>query len=233
MNFRNNINYFKKKDSMKGIGAGLLIAGLFFLWLGIGYLGWIAWIFMMIAIPAGFLMFIIGSIISSTESDIDEDIEKKCEGLELDLENDKDFSKRMLRNTMPNVAQGYEYNGEGLMFRKDKKGSWRSSKYTKYVIYLLSDALYINCRTISLISEEVENRSFEVPYDTVDSIEIKKEENTIQVGKNSFKVEKARFVIKYGEEFTFSAPMNDDIKSGELVDTLNKLVSKAKKAKEE
>lgn len=232
MNFRNNINYFKKKDSMKGIGAGLLIVGLFFLWLGIGYLGWIAWIFMMIAIPAGFLMFIVGSVISSTESDIDEDIEKKCEGIELDFENDKDFCKRILKNIAPNVAQGYEYKGEGLMFRRDKSGSWRSSKYTKYVIYALSDALYINSRTISLISEDVENRSFEVPYDMVDSIEIKKEENTIQVGKNSFSVKKSRFVIKYGEGFTFSAPMNDDIKSEEFVDTLNKFVVKAKKAKE-
>ena len=232
MNFRNNINYFKKKDSMKGIGAGLLIVGLFFLWLGIGYLGWVAWIFMMIAIPAGFLMFIVGSIISSTESDIDEDIVKKCEGIELDLENDKDFAKRILKNIAPSVAQGYEYNGEGLMFRKDKRGSWRSSKYTKYVIYALTDGLYINCRTVSLISEYVENRSFEVPYDMVDSIEIKKEENTIQVGKNSFNIKKSRFIIKYGEDFTFSAPMNDDIKSEEFVDTLNKFVAKAKKAQE-
>ena len=232
MDFRNNINYFKKKDSIKGIGGALLIIGLFFLWLGIGYLGWFAWIFMIFAIPSGLLMFILGSTISSNDGDIDECIEKKCKGLELDLEGDKNFAKRVLKNIDPTVAKGYEYNEKELMFRKDKRGSWRSSKYTKSIIYVLSDALYINSRTFSLISDDEENRCVEILYDTVDSVEMKEEENILQVGKNSFSVKKYRLVIKYGEGITFSTPINNDIRSEEFVETLNKMIAKAKKEKE-
>lgn len=233
MNFRNNINYFKKKDSIKGIGAGLLIVGLFWLWLGIGYIGWIAYFFMILSIPSGFIMFILGSTLSSNDADMDEYIKKNCEGLELDLEGDKNFSKRILKNKEPNVTGGYEYNGEGLMFRKDKRGTWRSSKYTKSVIYVLSDALYINSRTFSLISDDTENRLLEISYDTVESVEMKNEEHVIVAGKNSFKIKKDRLVIKYGEGMTFSAPMNNDIRSEEFIEMLNRMVLKAKKQKEE
>ena len=232
MNFRNNINYFKKKDSIKGIGAGLLIVGLFWLWLGIGYIGWIAYFFMILSIPSGFIMFILGSTLSSNDSDMDEYIKKKCEGLEIDLENDKNFSKRIIKNNEPNVTQGYEYNGEGLMFRKDKKGTWRSSKYTKSIIYLLSDALYINSRTISLVSDDTQNRLLEIRYDTVDSVEMREEEHVIVSGKNSFKIKKDRLVIKYGDGKTFSAPINHDIRSEEFVEMLCRTVSKVKTAKE-
>ena len=233
MNFRNNINYFKKKDTIKGMGGALLIIGLLWLWLGIGYLGWIAYFFMILAIPSGFLMFILGSTISSNHSDIDEYIQKNCQGLEIDLENDKNFNKRVVKNIEPTVTQGYEYSGEELMFRKDKKGTWRSSKYTKSIIYVLSDGLYINLRTISIISENVENRSLEIPYDTVDSIEMMKEENIIQSGKNKVNIKKDRFVIKYGEGMTFSVPMNNDIRSEEFIEMLSRMVSKAKTAKKE
>ena len=233
MNFRNNINYFKKKDSIKGIGAGLLIVGLFWLWLGIGYIGWIAYFFMILSIPSGFIMFILGSTLSSNDADIDEYIKKSCEGLELDLESDKNFSKRILKNMEPNVTAGYEYSGDGLMFRKDKRGAWRSSKYTKSIIYVLSDALYINSRTFSLVSDETQNRLIEIPYDAIDSVEMQKEEHVIVSGKNSFKIKKDRLLIKYGEGMTFSAPMNNDIRSEEFVELLNKMVSKAKKQKEE
>ena len=231
MNIRNNINYFKKRDAMKGIGGGLLIVSLFSLWIGFG--GIFTLIFMMLAVPTGFLMFLIGSIISSNENDIDECIVKKCDGLELDLEGDKNFSKRVMKNIAPNVTQGYEYNGEDLMFRKDKKGTWRSSKYTKSIIYVLSDGLCINSRTFSLVSKEVENRLFEVSYDTINSVEMKKEENTIQAGRKSFKINKYRFVLKYGEGITFSVPMNNDIKSEEFVDMLNRFILKEKEQKSE
>ena len=233
MNFRNNINYFKKKDSIKTIGGGLLIIGLFWLWLGIGYIGWIAYFFMILSIPTGFIMFILGSTISSNEGDIDEYIKKNCEGLEVDLENDKIFSKRILKNREPNVTEGYEYNGEGLMFRKDKRGTWRSSKYTKSIIYVLSDELCINSRTFSIVSDEIQNRFVEIPYETIESVEMKQEEHVIVSGKNSVKIKKDRLVIKYGEGMTFSTPMNNDIRSEEFIEMLNKTVSKAKTPKEE
>ena len=61
---------------------------------------------------------------------------------------------------------------------------------------------------------------------------MKEEENILQVGKNSFSVKKYRLVIKYGEGITFSTPINNDIRSEEFVETLNKMIAKAKKEKE-
>ena len=79
MKFRNNINYFKKKDVIKSIGIVLLVLGAILLFVNFGY---ISWILMILFISSGFLMSIIGSIISSNEGDMDEYISRECMGLD-------------------------------------------------------------------------------------------------------------------------------------------------------
>ena len=226
---KNNINYFKKKDQVKLVGGGLLIVGLFMLWLRFGML---SWILAPVFVPVGLGLFLYGSITSSSENDIDAMIEKNSTGLEVDFSEDRHYNKRVINEIAPKIAEGYEYVGDDLMFRRDKKGTWRSSKYTKYIIYVLTDELYINRRTISLISDEVDQKMLEVPYNTIDIIELKDVTNSIVVGKNTFNVKKSRFVITVGGKEVFSAPMNNDIKSEEYVEMLNKMVAKSKESKE-
>ena len=96
----------------------------------------------------------------------------------------------------------------------------------------LTDELYINHRTISLMSDNIDTRVFEIPYNTIDLVEIKDVNNRIVLGKNAYNVKKSRFVITSGGEEIFSAPMNNDIKTEEFVDMLNKRVAKSKEINE-
>ena len=69
-------------------------------------------------------------------------------------------------------------------------------------------------------------------YNTIDLVEIKDVNNRIVLGKNAYNVKKSRFVITSGGEEIFSAPMNNDIKTEEFVDMLNKRVAKSKEINE-
>ena len=55
---KNNINYFKKKDQVKLVGGGLLIVGLFMLWLRFGML---SWILAPVFVPVGLGLFLYGT----------------------------------------------------------------------------------------------------------------------------------------------------------------------------
>ena len=229
MKIKSNVNYFRKKDQIKIVGGGVLIIGLFMLWLRFGIL---SWILAPVFVPVGLGLFLYGSITSSSETDIDEMIAKHSTGLEVDFSEDRHYVKRVIEEIPPKVAEGYEHLEDDLMFRRDKRGTWRSSKYTKYIVYVLTDELYINHRTISLISDNIDTRVFEIPYNTIDLVEIKDVNNRIVLGKNAYNVKKSRFVITSGGEEIFSAPMNNDIKTEEFVDMLNKRVAKSKEINE-
>ena len=152
MKIKSNVNYFRKKDQIKIVGGGVLIIGLFMLWLRFGIL---SWILAPVFVPVGLGLFLYGSITSSSENDIDEMIAKHSTGLEVDFSEDRHYAKRVIEEIPPKVAEGYEHLSDDLMFRRDKRGTWRSSKYTKYIVYVLTDELYINRRTISLISDNI------------------------------------------------------------------------------
>lgn len=225
MNIKENINYFKKTDTPKYVGLGLMIVGFAMLWLGWSY---ISYILMSIFIPAGIVLFLVGSSGRAGDSDIEAAIKKATEGVEVDLTEDKNYNKRILKHLSPETVEGYEYR-EGLLLTRAKSGSLRSSEYTKAVIYMLSDALYIPARTISLVSDNVNNRYVEIPYDMIDKVEITHEEANLTYGKKTFRAKIVRLSIEYGDGLVFTTPIHDDITSDALVENIKKMISTARK----
>ena len=226
MDFKHYINYFKKNENMKFIGGAILIVGFISIWLRLGFLRFLA----IMLVPAGFVMFILGSGGRASEADIDNYISRGMEKLEVDLSDDKHYRRRILEHIPAREVEGYLYD-EGVMLKKAKNSSIRSSKYTKAIFYILSDELYITRRTISIVSTEKENETVEIPYDTLTSVEIIRQRGTKKDGKKAFLVKETFIKISYGEGESFVTPIHDDITADEFANQILKQVKAYKDEK--
>ena len=74
MKIKSNTNYFTRNDTLKIVGAAM--AALSFLLYFVGW-GWVAYILMCVFIPAGAVLFIVGSSGRASDKDIDEFIAVK------------------------------------------------------------------------------------------------------------------------------------------------------------
>ena len=150
MENKHNLNYFKKSGWQKPLGAGLFIAGVLLFLFGWSYFSYILSI---IFVLLGIALFLIGSSLRATDSDIDEFITKNLADFNVRLEEDKNYSRRILKHIPREELEVYKYD-DGLMFTKTKTGNLRSSEYVKSIIYILSDGLYVASRSISIVSGE-------------------------------------------------------------------------------
>ncbi|MBQ7318888.1 MAG: hypothetical protein IJW97_01730 [Clostridia bacterium] len=226
MDFKNNINYFKKSDTPKFVGMGMMVVGVLLLWLGMSY---ITYILSAVLIPIGLVLFFIGASGRAGDSEIDAFIKRRVDGMEVDLSEDRAYAKRILKHIPPQSIEDYEYR-EGLMLTKAKNSSLRSSEYTRSLLYILSDALYIPVRTISLVEDHTDNKLYEIPYDMISGIEITRERRTLPFGKQSFSAKITKLCITYGDSLTLSLPIHDDVGADRLVETIQKVMQDYQKA---
>ena len=218
--YKHNINYFKRGESFSTIGLGMTIVGLVVLYFGWSY---ISYVLSCIAIPVGLALFFIGSTGHSSDADIDADINSITKDMEVNFEEDKQYAKRILKHIEPKICEGYEYK-EGLYFVKAKNGTVRSSEYTKAIIYVLSDELYIVKRNFSLVSDSICNETIEIPYSDIISVEIVRDARYVEFKKKKFSVKVACIEIKYADGKVFYAPIHDDVDSDKFIETINDLI---------
>ncbi|MBE6577272.1 MAG: hypothetical protein E7653_03960 [Ruminococcaceae bacterium] len=221
MNVKHNVNYFKKSENLKYIGLGIALVGFIMLWVGFG---WTSYILATVGLPTGLVLFFVGSAARSSEADIDECIKRETSGIEVSFEGDRHYEKRVLKQFPPVTVEGYEYD-DGLMFKKAKNGKIRSSRYTKAVIYILSDRLYISECRVDLVGAPCEKRIVEIKYENLADTEIKREEKRVSFGKNSYAVKTCRLSVSYGEAESWSAPVNDDVGTDALVEKINTAIT--------
>ncbi len=225
MNIKNNLKYFKTSDRFRQAGIILLGAGMASLilgFIGLGF-GFIFYILMSVCLPVGFIMYLVGSSWRSSDEDIDTQLKEATDGLEVDFDKNLRYSKRVLKNQQPNTLSGYNYR-DGLLFTKSKLGEVRSSEYTKAIVYILSDELYINQRTVSLVSDNVENKVVEIPYTSIKKIEIVSENKEFVFGKKHFSVVDYQLLITYEEELKILLPIKNDIESDNYIIKLKRMV---------
>ncbi len=224
MDIKHNVNYFKKNDNMKTLGAVLLIVGLFLMWLGRGF---VTYIIMSIFVPAGLVMFVLGSIGRSSDEDIDKYIAEKMQGLEVDLTEDKKYRKRIIEHLPAQTFASYLFS-DGVLLRKSKNNSLRSSEYRKNIVYLLTDELYIVSRRLGLVSGEIENILVELSYNDIKDAHIIREEKTLTYKKKPLKI-KTTFLSITTEAGETLLPVPDDVLSDRFAEQIMKLVAEYKK----
>ena len=180
---KGNVNHFIKSGWMKSTGIILLVAGIACLFFGRGIA---TYVLTALLVPTGIVFFIVGASIRLTDSEIEEFAAKKYEDFEARLELDKNYSKRMLQHMRAETLESYLYE-EGLMFTRSNMGFVRSSQHQKAIIHILSDAVYVSVRKISLVEDKVFNAVFEIPYEKIKDVFIKREERRFEFNKKSFK----------------------------------------------
>ena len=222
MNKKQNENYFKKNDIILYIGAVMLLIG--GILLTIGKRRWVAPCCILMVIGA--VVFIIGTTVRSSEKEMMALLAKKLDGMDMSFDTLGVPERRVLRDVKPVIIEGYEYD-ETVMLRRTKNETV-SSRYTKTVIFFLTDGFVIRTRSVSLISDEDRNRKIEIPFTSVSEISYIKEEKKLNFNSKDYNVIQGRLVMKYGNGYKLSVPMHVDIKSKDLEARLNKLVNEYK-----
>ena len=223
MDFKKNINYFTKTDLSKNIGIALMILGVLLLIFGWSYL---SFLMMSVSIPAGLVMFLIGSSCRAGEKDLDAAIERAISNPEPSEEDAAKLKRQALKKIPPILACGYELR-EGLMLKKDKSGTTRSSEYTKAYLMPLEDALYVSIRSVSLIDSNKRECSTQIPYRDIKQISLIQSEVEIPFQKKLFRVKDCRFSITYQTGGQLSVPIRDDIISEQFAADLQAQIDKA------
>ena len=217
---KNSINYFLKTDTLKFVGGGILIAGLFALWIG---WGWIGYILAFIGTPTGLVLFFIGSGGRVTDADMDGHITSKMAGLEIDIDQNRSYHLKLLKHLKEITIEGYRYHDE-VMIKKLKSGEIRTSEFTRSKIRILSDRLYIINREISLIyDDQVTDNLYELTYDSIKSLEIDRQQKTMTFNKNSYVIKPCYLKITTLTD-TISLPCANALTSDELINTINKQI---------
>jgi len=212
-----SINYFTKTDTLKYVGGGLLIAGIICLWIGIG---WVGFILAILGSPTGLVLFLIGASGRATDADMEADITSKMAGLHLDIDGEKSYQLRLLKHHKTVTFEGYRY-GDGVMIKKLKDASLRTSLFCRSQLRILSDSIYIISRDISLINDEVQNNTYEIFFDSIKTVKIERAQERVVFNNNTFYTKPCYLHIAWdGNEIRL--PIADAVTSDELVDAIER-----------
>ena len=216
---KESINYFKKSDTLKYVGAGLLIAGLLCLWLGFR-LGIIGYILAIVGAPTGFVLFLVGSSGRTNDADIDSVITQKMAGLVINIDNERHYQLKLLKHLKEVTIDGYRYHDD-VMMKKLKDNSIRTSEFTRSIVKIMKDSLYIVSRDISLINDNVENHTYEIFYDAIKTVEIERDSKRVVFNNNTFLTKPCYLHIVF-EETEIRLPIVDAITSDDLVENIKR-----------
>ena len=222
--YKSNVNYFLKWEGLKTLGLGMMIVGFACLWLGWG----LTYLVGAVLMVAGIAVFLVGNIGRSTETEIMEEIKRRSEGIEFpEVEKERHFYKRV-----PAKNEILDFSGfvlsEGLLLKKTKNGSIASSEYRVARVFLLTDAFYVKTRTFSLVSDECEEETLEVPFSKVEQVAVLRESKVLPCGKQQFSVKPCHLVVVFDGGKKMYLPASDDVYVDELAARLKKLTETAK-----
>ena len=110
------------------------------------------------------------------------------------------------------------------MLARSKDGTVRSEEYAKAMIYVLTDGIVIISRTISLISDEKQDQTIEIPFASLEKAELVSEKMQLCFGKKSFEIKESFLQIVH-DGITLQIPTQLDFKLEQFVEKLNKLVA--------
>jgi hypothetical protein len=219
--------YFSLGDGMYACGSGLLVLGLFCVWMGRAFSFYLLISGIVMAL-LGLVLFFVGSIGRVGQEDIDKAVADRLWNFDRELIEDPFIGKRMSQHLMPVSITGYDYEGIGLKSRRGRDKAWRTSQYTAVKILFLRDALAFIRRTVSVLDDDsgaCETEKAEYRYSDLSSAEILRDRVTLHDMKRSFEVNRARLRITASDGSTaLLVQVNDDIESDRLAENINKLI---------
>ena len=224
-NYKQFINYFKRSDNIASTGMGLLVAGVILFFLG-WYFFWLFFYIGIPMIPVGLALYIYGSSGSADENELKKIIKENTDAISFaDVKESAEFRRRMPKTPTEETLGGYVF-GDNVLMKKAKSSAMVSSEYVLAKMLILNDALFIRTSAFSFISDEKQESELEIPFSTIEKIEIERQTETFTVGKKELAVKTCFFVITH-EGYQTRLPRKDDIYADELIVTLNRLLKNA------
>ncbi len=224
-NYKSFINYFKRSDNIASTGMGLLVAGGIMFLLG----WWFFWVLFYIGVPLlpiGLALYLYGSSGSADENALKKVIKENTDAITFaDIKDSAEFRRRLSKNPTEETFGGYVFNDNVLM-KKAKSGALVSTEYVGAKMLILTDALYIRSCSFSFIADEKRESEIEIPFSSIEKVEIERDSQNYQIGKKEF-VAKTCFLVITHEGVQTRLPRKDDIYADELIVTLNRLLKNA------
>ena len=221
---KRHLKYFSSKDT-RPLGTAMMAAsGILFLW------NWYVWYFyalyvgMLILLPIGLALFIIGSIGRSTDEDIDRLLTQLLEEADVTEEQDPTFVRRQLKTPPPEMISGYEYS-DGLMLKKGKNNVIRSEIYKKATLHPMESGICVSCVTVNIPCEAVEKKIFELPYRDIEAIRVVSQRKDIRFLKKSFSVTDSRLEIISQGGVLLSLPAKESASLDSFLQALKSLTA--------
>ena len=223
--YKNYINYFKRSDSIASIGMGILAAGGLMFLLG----WWFFWLLFYIGvpmIPIGLVIYLYGTSGSADENDLKKIIKNNADAITFeDIKDSHEYRQRLPKKPIEETFDGYTFS-DNVLIKKAKSGAMVSSEYLCAKMLVLNDALYIRSRSFSFVADENHESEIEIPFSSIEKVEIERQVQNFQVNKKELVVKTCFFVITH-EGVQTRLPRKDDIYADELIVTLNRLLKKA------
>ena len=177
-------------------------------------------------IPIGFALYIYGTTGRSDENELKKIIKDNTDAITFDdIKESAEYRKRLSKNPTVENFSGYVFS-DNVLIKKAKSGTMVSSEHIIAKMLILTDALYIRSRSFSFVSDEKHESEIEIPFSSIEKIEIERDSQNYQVGKKELVVKTCSLVITH-EGVQTKLPRKDDIYADELIVTLNRLLKKA------
>ena len=174
-------------------------------------------------LPIGFGIYLYGTTGRSDENELNKIIKKNTDDISFaDIKESSEFRRRMSKNPTEETFGGYIF-GDNVLMKKAKSSAMVSSEYVCAKMLILTDALYIRSCSFSFIADEKHESGLEIPFSSIEKVELERQTQTFQVDKKEFVVKTCFFVITH-EGVQTRLPRKDDIYADELIVTLNRLL---------
>ncbi|MBE6597750.1 MAG: hypothetical protein E7641_08810 [Ruminococcaceae bacterium] len=224
-----NTNYFVKGDTMKLIGM-ICLALLIPLYL-FGSFIFYSYLMMCVAAPLGFVLFLVGSLGKTSDSDMDNIVAHRTLNVELDFDAHKRHERNLSKVIAPHSVEGYEYR-EGLLYKKAKSGVLRSNEYYKTNIYTFTNELAVVVRKVDLINETETTETLFFPFSDLSHLSVKTEKMSLMAQKKKFIIQVSHLSFMNGEDTLLTVPLHSDIIFEQYIEKLNEQIEKSRSSVE-
>lgn len=219
--YKNYINFFKKWDGAGPLGIGLMVIGIWLIWMGWQYIPF-SYPMAIVLIPAGLVLFFYGNIGRASEADIQNCIEKSEEKIHFnELEEIPSLRKRTPKTLTEQSYRGYAMK-KGLLFKKMKNGSLCTSEYDVAKMVTLTDGFYVKVLHFSFISDEHEIVSYDIPFSSLESITAERKSFNLMKNQVPYPTKTCYLVLTYEGGKKVKLPAKDDIYLEEEIEKLKR-----------
>lgn len=225
---KDSTRYYRQTDFWRLLGAGLMIAGLAYFWLGRSML---SYYIPCVITPAGLILFLVFSGRYISDNDMAEEREHRLMGYDHEVTERADFSRYVLKQPADVETEGYHMGDRAAYFKRSRNGSLVSDRFVKTHFFFTKDALLVCSRELSMTVPREEagasaDTSMTLFFDTLTSARLCENQTTVTLS-NTKKAATAHWmelVIEGAEGELLRLPVKNDMDMSNLCEELTRKI---------